>query len=255
MTNVYETIKKYWESSTPMNFIAEKWSYQEKRTFRYQLQDYMHGVFEFEKWANKKVLEIGCGAGIDSLEFARNGAVVTATDVTDNALKLTRALSEEAGIPVNIKRASAIALPFPDESFDCVYSFGVLHHFPDIEKALQEIRRVLTPGGTVMVMLYHRDSLLLAYSIIYLHGIAENNRDIDPEKLLSNYSERNEGCPYTRAFTIDEGTDLFRQYFSEVEASVHYNVIDTKTQRKVKIEMDNKWNLGWHLIIKARKNK
>ena len=66
-----DKIKEYWEGATPMNFTDEKWSYKRKRAFRYELQDYMHGTFGFENWKGKKVLEVGCGSGIDAIEFAR----------------------------------------------------------------------------------------------------------------------------------------------------------------------------------------
>jgi ubiquinone/menaquinone biosynthesis C-methylase UbiE len=132
----------------------------------------------------------------------------------------------------------------------------VLHHFPDIESALTEIRRVLKPGGQVMVMvmLYHRDSLLYAYSIIYWRGVKEGNLGkLTPEQLLSRYSERNEGCPYTRAYTKDEAQDLFKKLFKQVTAEVHYNVIDLPDQRKVKVDVPEKYELGWHLVVKAVK--
>jgi hypothetical protein len=105
-----------------------------------------------------------------------------------------------------------------------------------------------------MVMLYHRDSLLYAYSIIYWRGVKEGNLGkLTPEQLLSRYSERNEGCPYTRAYTKDEAQDLFKKLFKQVTAEVHYNVIDLPDQRKVKVDVPEKYELGWHLVVKAVK--
>jgi ubiquinone/menaquinone biosynthesis C-methylase UbiE len=151
-------------------------------------------------------------------------------------------------------QSDAKALPFKDNTFDCVYSFGVLHHFPGIEAALAEIHRVLKPGGQVMVMLYHRDSLLYAYSIIYWRGIKEGLlKTITPEQLVSRYSERNEGCPYTHAFTKDEAMTLFSSWFKQITLEVHYSVLDLPDQRKVKVDIPDKYELGWHLIVKAVK--
>jgi len=251
---INKQIIQYWEQSTPMSFVPEKFGYEDKRNFRYSLQDYMHDAFRFADFSGKSVLEIGCGAGIDSAEFARNGAMVTSTDLTRRGAELTRDLLQETSLPVKVIQSDAKNLPFKNETFDCVYSFGVLHHFPEIEIALAEIHRVLKPGGQVMVMLYHRDSLLYAYSIIYWRGLKEGKLGkLTPEQLLSLYSERNEGCPYTRAYTKDEARSLFSRWFKGVTTEVHYNVLDFPDQRKVKVDVPEKYELGWHLIVKAVK--
>ena len=239
-----------------MTFVAEKWSYEEKRKFRYDLQDYMDESFRFAEWGGREVLEIGCGSGVDTLEFARNGASVTATDMTDNAVNLTRELAQEAGLSIKVVQTSATELPFPDSSFDCVYSYGVLHHIPDIDSALTEVHRVLRPGGTVMVMLYHRNSLLYAYSIAFRHGIQDGlllKKKYTEQELVSRYSERIEGCPYTKVYTKQEAAELFSRWFGDIDVTVRYNVIDTDQQRKVKLGLEDKWELGWHLVVKARK--
>lgn len=247
-------IKQYWEQATPMSFAPEQWSWAQKWAFRYGLQDYMQKAFEFNNWSGKKILEIGCGSGIDAIEFARNGAIVTATDITDNALELTRQLANEVEVSIETRYASALDLPFSDNYFDCVYSFGVLHHIPDIETALREICRVLKSDGTVMVMLYHRHSLLYAYSILLWRGVINNGLNQHGlSKLLPMYSERIEGCPYTVAYTKSEALNLFSVFFDQVEVSVHYNVIDTPEQRKVKLQVDDKYELGWHLVVKGIK--
>ena len=237
-----------------MSFVPEKLGYEEKQKFRYSLQDYMHDAFRFSDFSGKLVLEVGSGAGIDSAEFARNGAKVISTDLTRVATDLSRDLLKENGLPPLVIQADAAALPFKDETFDCVYCFGVLHHIPDVETALAEIYRVLKSGGRVMAMLYHRDSLLYAYSIIYWKGIKEGMlRTLTPEQLISRYSERNEGCPYTRAYTKDEARSLFSPWFKQITTEVHYNVLDFPEQRKVKVSISDTYELGWHLIVKAVK--
>jgi len=247
-------IMHYWEQSTPMSFVPEKLSYEEKRRFRYSLQDYMHDAFRFADFSGKLVLEVGSGAGIDSAEFARNGAKVISTDLTQTATELARDLLKENGLPPVVIQADAMALPFKDETFDCVYCFGVLHHIPEVETALAETHRVLKSGGRVMAMLYHRDSLLYAYSIIYWRGIKEGMLGtLTPEQLVSRYSERNEGCPYTRVYSKDEARNLFSPWFKQITTEVHYNVIDLPEQRKVKVDIADTYELGWHLIVKAVK--
>ena len=251
---INKEILKYWEQSTPMSFVPEKLGYEEKREFRYSLQDYMHHAFGFADFSGELVLDVGCGAGIDSAEFARNGAKVISVDLTRTSTELTRDLLEEGGLPSAVVQASANALPFRDDTFDCVYSYGVLHHIPDVESAVTEIHRVLKPDGQVSAMLYHQDSLLYAYSIIYWRGIKEGLLGaLTPDQLVSRYSERNEGCPYTRAYTKDEARSLFSPWFKQIGIEVHYNVLDLPQQRKVKADIPNTYELGWHLVIKAVK--
>lgn len=254
-----EERKDYWERVVPFIKLDHnpKADYEEKRKFRYDLQDYMHKVFEFDKYQGKKVLEVGFGSGIDLLEFARNGAECYGVDLTENGVKNARAISKESGYFINVRQADATNLPFGDGAFDLVYSFGVLHHIPDDDrvKVFNEIHRVLKPQGKVMAMLYHRDSLLYAYSIIYRHGIRQGllAMGMSEQELIAKYSERIENCPYTKVYTKDEAKEYFGRWFKNVEVSVHYNVIDTDTQRKVKYVMDEDKEYGWHLAVKGVK--
>ena len=155
---------------------------------------------------------------------------------------------------MNVVQANATSLQFEDNTFDCVYSFGVLHHIPDIEKALSEIKRVLKPGGRIMVMLYHKNSLLYGYSIIYLRGIEEKQLEkLSIDELLAKYSERKEDNPYTRVYSKEEASNLFSKYFKSCTTDVRYNVIDLPQDRKVKVDVPDEYELGWHLIVKAVK--
>ena len=247
-------IKDFWEQGSPMSFIGENVNYEGKRESRYSLQDYMHAIFEFDKFAGKLVLDLGCGVGIDSAEFARNGASVVSTDFTRIATTSVLSLFREANLPARVVQADATSLPFKDQTFDCVYSFGVLHHIPAMEKAVFEINRVLKPGGQMMVMLYNRDSLLYGYSIVYLRGIKERLLEkLTMDEILSRYSERKEDNPYTKVYTKAEAEALFSQYFRSCSVEVRYNVIDLPEQRKVKVKVPDKHELGWHLIVKAMK--
>jgi ubiquinone/menaquinone biosynthesis C-methylase UbiE len=104
------------------------------------------------------VLEIGIGMGADFVRWARAGAMATGVDLTERAVDLTRGRLQREGLTAEVRVADAESLPFPDDHFDLVYSWGVLHHTPRPDDALREAQRVLAPGGELKLMLYHRHS-------------------------------------------------------------------------------------------------
>lgn len=116
-------------------------------------------VFSFESTAGKKVLELGCGAGFDAFRFAVAGADYTGLDITPENIERTRAHLGFYGYSPTVVQGDAENLPFDDATFDVVFSNGVLHHTPDMDKAFMEALRVLKPGGEFWVTVYHRGSV------------------------------------------------------------------------------------------------
>jgi len=240
----------YWERSVPWNFKGEQVPYLERRRLRYALQDYMAEVIPFASFDGKRLLEIGSGSGIDSAEFAVNGALVVSLDFTDTGARSTRDTLAEAGATSSdVVRAGAQFLPFRDGVFDCVYSFGVLHHIPDVKQVLNQVSKKLVEGGELILMLYNKESLLYYYSILFLHG----KTGLTEDDLVSRYSERVEGCPYTKAYTTREVNALLAKDFHGISVGTHFDVVDTPERRKVKLNLSSDLKLGWHLIVRARK--
>lgn len=248
--------RDYWARQVPMVFQDEQLAYEKKRRFRYGLQDYMLEFYAFEKLRGKRVLELGSGSGIDSCEMIRGGAEVVSLDFSPLACKTTKALLEEAKLSGNVVMADARHLPLRGEQFDVIYSFGVIHHIPDVRKVLSELSRCLSRGGTFIGMVYNRDSLLYAYSLLYLHGIKEGllSKGLTEQEVASRFSERKEGNPYTKCYTKLELEDLLHEFFQSADIRVFYNVVDMLQKRKVKFQLeDSNTDLGWHLVFKATK--
>ena len=114
---------------------------------------------DFASLAGHDVLEVGCGSGFAVQLFAEAGARTTAVDLTDWAVETTRARLDAFGLEGDVRRGDGEDLPFPDASFDLVFSWGVIHHSSDMEAALQELVRVCRPGGRLVLMVYNRRSL------------------------------------------------------------------------------------------------
>lgn len=240
---------EYWERSVPWTFRGEDVPYTERRRLRYELQDYMLTEFRFDGYSNMSVLELGSGGGIDSAEFGRHGARIVSLDFTKRGTETTAALLREAEVIPRPVRADLLHIPFKDSSFDCVYSFGVIHHVPNATGAVEEIARVLADGGDLMLMLYNKGSLLYAYSILYSH----RSEGFSDQELLNNYSERISGSPHSQVYDAKTVTDLLAPYFESLVIHPRFTVLDLPGARKFKTNIPDEYGLGWHLIVHARR--
>ena len=140
---------------------------------RYQMEGHIPRCLDALNVGDTRVLEIGLGQGAESEGLIRRGARWTGIDLTPEAIRRVSLRLKLHGLSYEgITQASATAIPFPDESFDLVFSHGVLHHIPDIDVAQAEIARVLRPGGRLVAMLYARRSLNYVVSISMVRRMA-----------------------------------------------------------------------------------
>lgn len=226
----------------------------------YRYQEYapwMKDTIGFDHYSGKRVLEIGCGTGTDLLQFARGGACVTGLDLTPRSIEIARRRFAVYGCDGKFAIGDAENLAFPDESFDLVYSFGVLHHAPDTQRAINEAHRVLRRGGRAIVMLYHRASLYYWGALIVKRGIIRGELlRHTPAEMMSRYVEHTEtgGRPLVKAYTRREARHLFRS-FSDSEISVNQLTRSELSRAgRAMPESTFQWlarNFGWNLIITA----
>jgi len=126
---------------------------------RYSREPFIFDFANFRGARGLKVLEIGVGMGSDYLEWLKAGAQATGVDLSAISVEQARRRCEMAGYGCDLRVADAENLAFPDNSFDVIYSYGVMHHSPDTPKCIREARRVLKPGGTAKIMVYHHPSI------------------------------------------------------------------------------------------------
>lgn len=149
---------------------------------RYKREGHILRRLDAIDFKGKRVLEIGLGQGADSEQIIRRGAVWSGVDLTQELIARVGARLRLRKLAYeHLECGSALALPFPDNSFDVVFSHGVLHHIPDVKSAQREIARVLKPGGELITMLYARRSLnylvaiavvrRVAVAVLYLVGV------------------------------------------------------------------------------------
>ena len=177
-------------------------------------------LFPYEAHAGGSVLEVGCGMGTMAINWAREGARVTAVDLNPTSVAQTKRRFELESTDAEIREADGRELPFDDASFDYAYSWGVLHHSPELQRSLDELLRVVRPGGGFGVMLYHRRSFLHWYLTTYLEGFLHmERRFLSPLELASRYGDagREEGNPHTWPVTREEVLAGLRPQATEVE--------------------------------------
>ena len=124
-------------------------------------QPWMEDAIGFSRYRGRRVVEVGFGMGGDLMQFARHGATVAGIDLTPRHHALASERFRQAGIPADLRLGDAEHIPFADGSFDVAYSFGVIHHTPDQAAIVREMRRVLRPGGEIVIALYHLWSLCM----------------------------------------------------------------------------------------------
>lgn len=213
----------------------------------------------FDSYAGKRLLEVGFGTGTDLLQFARGGAKVTGIDLTPRSIEIARRRFEVHGQKGEFTIGDAENLSFPDASFDVVYSFGVLHHTPDTNRAISELHRVLKPGGIAIVMLYHRVSLYYFGSLVLKHGLLRGELFKSTlADIMSRHVEYSEtgGRPLVKAYTRGEARKMFGD-FQEVAVQVNQLTRqELRTIGKLLPETMFQWlarNFGWNLLITATK--
>lgn len=215
-----DRVREYWDTHPcGTQFTKQEWGskefFDEVERFRYHTQPFMKQIVGFDRFADKKVLEIGCGLGTDLLQFARGGASATGVVLTPKSVELVKKRFAMENLQVDARVADAENLPFDSDSFDVVYSFGVLHHTPNTQKAIDEVHRILKPGGRIIIMLYNRTSLHVwlgapLYAAMRLSG----KKDKDHQKVVANWIRvyDGEGNPLGKAYSRGEMEKMFSKF-------------------------------------------
>lgn len=186
---------------------ADKTGYLAQMAKRYSLEPYIEEFAGFDRARDLYVLEIGVGLGADHQRFAEGGARLTGIDLTSRAVEHTRRRFEMFGLSSDLQVGDAEALPFTDESFDVVYSWGVLHHSPNTPVAINEVWRVLRLGGTARIMIYHTYALV-GYMLWLRYALLAGR----PWRTLADIYANHLESPGTKAYTGDEARGLFSRF-------------------------------------------
>jgi 2-polyprenyl-3-methyl-5-hydroxy-6-metoxy-1,4-benzoquinol methylase len=269
-----QAVKDFW-NRRPCNFkhsyapLGTKEYFEEVAKRKFFVEPHLLDFADFPSMQGKKVLEIGCGLGTTAVLFARAGAEkVTAVDVSERSLEIAKQQAAVNGVSDRmaffLANAEELSKSIPEEKYDLIFSFGVIHHTPHPERVLNELRGYLKPDGRLKIMVYYRYSwkslwILFKYGRLKFWNLSQ---------LIATHSEAQTGCPITYTYTKREGRALleskgFRVHRIQIDHIFPYRIPDYMQHRYVKIwyfRFMPRWmfhflerQFGWHLCMTASK--
>jgi len=266
-----ERVRDYWDRR-PCNIrhsprpVGTREYFDQVEQRKYFVELHIPRFAQFERWNHKRVLEIGCGIGTDTVNFARYGALVTAVDLSKKSLEIARQRVQVLGLSDRVQfycgSAESLRSWVPVEPYDLVYTFGVIHHTPRPERVLDEARHYLRVGGTIKVMVYHRHSWKVFW-ILLTYGKGQYWRSTE---LVAQNSEAETGCPITYTYTRKEAQNLLEERGFRVESILVDHIFPYRIPDYVNYRYIREWyfrwmpsplfrvlerQFGWHLCLTA----
>jgi 2-polyprenyl-3-methyl-5-hydroxy-6-metoxy-1,4-benzoquinol methylase len=267
---VIEQVKAFW-NQRPCNIrhsprpVGTRKYFDEVEARKYFVEPHIPHFAQFDRWQGKKVLEIGCGIGTDTISFARHGADVTAVELSQKSLEVARQRAEVYGLEGCIRfylgDAEELTTFVPTEPYDLIYSFGVIHHTPHPERVVEQMHHYVRPGSTIKIMVYHRRSWKALW-ILLTYG---KGRFWQLDQLITSHSEAQIGCPVTYTYSPQEaqrllnGLEIVDLWIDHI---FPYRIPDYVQYRYVKVWYFRwmpkplfRWlerHFGWHLCVTAK---
>jgi 2-polyprenyl-3-methyl-5-hydroxy-6-metoxy-1,4-benzoquinol methylase len=213
--SVIDQVRTYW-NRRPCNIrhstrpVGTREYFDEVEARKYFVEPHIPAFADFERWRGKKVLEIGCGIGTDSINFARAGADVTVVDLSDESLALCKKRFEVFGLKANFRSGDAEHLSefVPVEKYDLIYSFGVIHHTPRPERVVEQLKQYSKPDTELRIMVYSRWSWKVFW-IIFGYGKGQFWK---ADELVRTYSEAQTGSPVTFYYSFGGARRLIQGF-------------------------------------------
>lgn len=247
--------------------VGEREYFDEVEARKYFVEPHIPAFAEFSRWSGKRVLEIGCGIGTDTINFARAGAHVTAVDLSEKSLEIAKQratvynLKNIDFVHANVEDLRASVSP---RGFDLIYSFGVIHHTPHPDRALSEMTALLKPGGVLKLMVYHRHSWKV-YFVLSTYG---RGAFWNLDRMIAEHSEAQQGCPVTYTYSKRQARTMIERTGMRIESLFVDHIFPWRIEDYIQYRYRKVWYFavlptalfrrlerqwGWHLCLTAVK--
>jgi SAM-dependent methyltransferase len=248
-----DQVRAYWEHhihdlEITRHPVGSRGFFDDLDEYHFEKLHHLLRLVDFDGYAGRRVLEVGCGAGVDLARFARGGAVVTGVDLAESAIALARANFEQQGLPGDFKVADGEHLPFADDTFDLVYAHGVVQYTAEPEQLVAECRRVLKPRGEAIFQVYNRLSWLNALSRLMKVGLEHQDAPVLLKFSIGEFKRLLRGFREVRI--VPERFPVKSRLHGGWKGTIYngvfvgaFNVLPRRVVRR----------FGWHLLAFCRK--
>lgn len=263
-------VQDYWDKR-PCNIrhspsrVGTKKYFDEVEKRKYFVEPHIPRFAEFKKWKGKNVLEVGCGIGTDTINFARAGANVTAIELSKKSLDLAKKRAKVYGLENRIKfylaNAEQLSDIVPVQPYDLIYSFGVIHHTPDPEKVIDEIKKYTYKNTIIKLMIYHR----LSWKVLWILLKFGKGAFWKLDEFIAKHSEATTGSPVTYVYSKAQAKK-FLKGFKLIDMSVDH-IFPYSIPEYTRYQYKKVWyfrylpkeffrfletHFGWHMLITAK---
>ncbi|RKY80336.1 hypothetical protein DRQ07_05580 [candidate division KSB1 bacterium] len=223
--------------------VGSREFFEELSEYRFDKLRYLPKIVDFAGFKGKKILEIGCGAGIDLVEFGAGGAIVTGIDLSKTAIDLAKKYFSYLNINADLQVMDGENMSFEDNTFDVVYAHGVLQYTADAKKMIEEAFRVLKPGGIFIGMVYNRKGWLNFMARVFKVSLEHQDAPVLDKYTIEEFRELL--SPFKNVKIVPERFPVKSRLHHGLKG-ILFNTFFVGIFKLIPRPLVKKW--GWHLM-------
>ena len=248
-----DRVREYWDRhihdlEITKHPVGSRGFFDDLDQYHFEKLHHLLRLVDFDGYRRRRVLEVGCGAGVDLARFAKGGAIVVGVDLAPSAIDLARANFGQQGLSGEFHVADGEQLPFPDDSFDFVFAHGVVQYTSHPQHLVDECRRVLKPGGEALFQVYNRISWLNALSKLMKVGLEHDDAPVLLKLSIGEFRRLVSGFREVRI--VPERFPVKSRLHGGWKGAV-YNGLFVGTFNALPKQLVQRF--GWHLLAFCRK--